>query len=457
MIEKQIFYSTVGAALRRPGTGPGSRLQRRKDTRMTEPTPRHIAIVGSGPSGCFVAQALKRTWKDAEITVFDRLAAPYGLIRYGVAADHQHTKAITRQFDRAFANGDVRFAGNIEIGSDLSLDELREAFDLVVLASGRWRDRMLSVPGSRLEGVLPSGDLINALNAVPRPAIPMPAIGERVVVVGAGNVAIDMVRFLIKTADDYAGSDVAPEALDQYLAAPAKRVTVLSRSPIASAKADVAMVRELAKVPGVRFTYANTSPAAADNALGVKREQAIAALADLEVDDPRVEVHFVFGAEPGRVTGDGRVEKVHLAAAPAGEPTVIEADTVISAIGFDVNAPGHWHYAEDIDFAPSEHGFLEPGLYRAGWLKRGPHGAIPANRADSVEVAKEIVADVASGRTPIADDRGGYESLPQHVRDRAVSFEQWLRIDTAEAKQAGDDRIRRKFIDHDEMVAVAHG
>lgn len=424
---------------------------------MSGPTPRHIAIVGSGPSGCFVAQALKRTWKDADITVFDRLAVPYGLIRYGVAADHQHTKAITRQFDRAFASGDARFAGNVEIGSDLSLDELREAFDVVVLASGRWRDRMLTVPGSRLEGVIPSGDLINALNTVPRPAIPMPEIGERVVVVGAGNVAIDMVRFLVKSGDDYTGSDVSPEALAQYLRRPATRVTVLSRSPIAAAKADVAMLRELAKIPGVRYTYANTSPAAPDNTLGVKREEAIAALAALAVESPRVEVHFVFGAEPGRISGDGRVEKVHLAAAPAGEPTVIEADTVISAIGFDVNAPGHWHYAEEIDFAPSESGFLEPGLYRAGWLKRGPHGAIPANRADSVEVAKEIVADVASGRTPIRDDRGGYDALPEQVRRRAVSFEQWLRIDAVEAKAADEGRVRRKLIDHDEMVAIAHG
>ena len=424
---------------------------------MSHPTPRHIAVVGSGPSGCFVAQALRRTWKDAEITVLDRLAVPYGLIRYGVAADHQHTKAITRQFDRAFDSGDLRFAGNIEIGTDLQLDELRAAFDLVVLTTGRWRDRMLSVPGSRLEGVLPSGDLINALNAVPRPAIPMPRIGERVVVVGAGNVAIDMVRFLIKTADDYAGSDVAPEALEQYLAHPATRITVLSRSPIASAKADVAMVRELGKVPGARFTVANTSPAAADNALGRKREEAFAALAAIEVDEPRVEVRFVFGADPGRVGGDGRVETVHLASAPAGEPTAIEADTVISAIGFDVNAPGQWHYAEGIDFAPSEEGFLEPGLYRAGWLKRGPHGAIPANRADAVDVAKEIVADVDSGRTPIEPGKGGYDSLPAAVRSRAVSFDQWRRIDDAEIAAAGPDRVRRKLVDHDAMLAIAHG
>ncbi|GAA4284205.1 FAD-dependent oxidoreductase [Brevibacterium daeguense] len=431
----------------RPAQSPQSALQ---------PTPQHIAIVGSGPSGCFIAQALRRAWRDAEITVFDRLAVPYGLIRYGVAADHQHTKAITRQFDRAFMGGDVRFAGNVEIGNDLSLEELRSCFDLVVLASGRWRDRRLTVPGARLPGVVPSGDIINALNAVPRPGLPMPEIGERVVVVGGGNVAIDIVRFLAKRAEDYAGSDVASTALDRYLVAPARQVTVLSRSPIASAKSDVAMVKELGRIPRVRYTYSNSSRASEDNTLGRKREEAFAALAALEAPDPRLHVHFVFGAVPDRITGDQRVEAVRLAAAPAGEPGTVPADTVISAIGFDVNAPGHNHYAEHLDFSPSEDsGRIEPGLYRAGWLKRGPVGAIPANRADSNEVAKEIIADVESGLTPLTGDKHGFASLPARVREQAVSFEAWQRIDEAERAAAPEDRVRHKLVDHDAMVAIA--
>lgn len=420
--------------------------------------PDHIAVVGSGPSGCFVAAALLRAWPDVEVTILDRLAAPYGLVRYGVAADHQHTKGIVRQFDRTFAGGNVRFAGNLEIGTDLSLADLRARFDIVVLATGRWRDRMLSVPGSKLPQVLPSGDLVNALNSVPRPHIPMHEIGERVVVVGGGNVAIDMVRFLVKTADDYAGSDVSPAALETYLARPAATVTVLSRSPIASAKADVAMIRELGKIGGVRYTAANSSPATEDNPLGLKREQAIADLTGLEVANPRVHVHFVFGAEPSRISGDGRVEAVHLAVAPAGEPGLIPADTVISAIGFDVNAPGQWHYAEQYDFTPSEDsGRLEPGLYRAGWLKRGPVGAIPANRADAHEVAKEIVADVESGLTVLTGDRPGFSGLPSSVRAQAISFDQWQRLDAAEIAGAGPGRVRHKLTDHRAMLEAARG
>lgn len=425
---------------------------------MSSLPPKHIAIIGSGPSGCFVAQSIQRAWKDSEITVFDRFAVPYGLIRYGVAADHQHTKAITRQFDRMFANNSVRFAGNVEIGTDITLAELREQFDLVVLASGRWRDRHLTVPGSRLKGVVPSGDIINALNAVPRPSIPLPSIGNQVVVVGAGNVAIDMVRFLVKTADDYAGSDVAPKALTQYLASPASKITVLSRSPIASAKADVAMVKELGKIAGVRYTFANSSAAAEDNALGRKREEAFQFLADLEVDEPRAHVHFVFGAEPSKVTGNGSVEQVHLGVAPAGEASVIPADTVISAIGFDVNAPGHLNYAEDFDFTPSEGtGEVEAGLYRVGWLKRGPVGAIPANRADSNVVAKEVIAAAEAGEI-VADERhGGYAALPAAVREQAISFSDWQKIDAAETAAAEDGRIRTKILDHEEMVRVARG
>lgn len=430
---------------------------------MSKLPPKHIAIIGSGPSGCFVAQSLQRAWKDSEITVFDRFAVPYGLIRYGVAADHQHTKAITRQFDRMFVDGSVRFAGNVEIGTDISLAEIREQFDLVILASGRWRDRALSVPGSSLEGVIPSGDIINALNAVPRPSIPLPEIGDRVVVVGAGNVAIDMVRFLVKTADDYAGSDIAPEALEQYLASPASKITVLSRSPIASAKADVAMVKELGKIPGVRYTYANSSPATEDNTLGKKREEAFASLASIEVDEPRAHVHFIFGAEPSKVTGHGHVQQVHLGVAPAGEASVIPADTVISAIGFDVNAPGHLNYAEEFDFTPSEGGGRveaggrpETALYRVGWLKRGPVGAIPANRADSNVVAKEIIAAAEAGEITAADNHGGYAALPGSLRNQAVSFDQWQKIDAAEIEAAGQDRIRTKMLSHEAMLEIAH-
>ncbi|MGO1545022.1 MAG: FAD-dependent oxidoreductase [Gulosibacter sp.] len=429
---------------------------------MSNPTPKHIAIIGCGPSGCFVAQSLQRVWKDAEITIFDRLAVPYGLIRYGVAADHQHTKAITRQFDRAFASGAIRFAGNIEVGTDISLEALREHFDLVILASGRWRDRALTIPGSRLEGIVPSGDIINALNTVPRPNLPLPEIGERVVVVGGGNVAIDMVRFLVKTADDYVGSDVSPEVLNQYLKSPAKSVTVLSRSPIASAKSDVAMVKELGKIPGVRYTFANSSPATEDNTLGRKREDAFAALAELDAtEEPRVQVHFVFGAVPSKITGTDSVSEMHLAAAPAGESSVIPADTVISAIGFDVNVPGHSHYAEEIDFTPSEStGKIDTALYRVGWLKRGPVGAIPANRADSNEVAKEIIGDVESGVLSIAaagSGKRGFDALPEALREQSVSFEQWQKIDEAETAAAGPDRIRQKITHHEDMLAIAHG
>lgn len=420
---------------------------------MNAQTPSRIAVVGSGPGGCFTAQALRRHWKDAEITIFDRLAAPYGLIRYGVAADHQHTKAVTRQFDRSFASDDFRFAGNVEVGSDISLADLRSAFDIVVLATGRWRDRALTVPGSHLDGVLVSGDIVNALNTVPRPNLPMPAIGERVVVVGAGNVALDIVRFLIKTAADYDNSDVSPEALGTYLARPAREITVLSRSPIASAKADVAMVRELGKIPGVAFTVANSSSAAEDNTLGLKREAAFADLAAIAPEETRAEVRFVFGTAPSRIRGTDHVESVHLAEAPAGVDSVITADTVISAIGFDVNAPGHWHYAEEYDFAPSDGpGRLECGLYRAGWLKRGPVGAIPANRADAHQVAKEIIADVESGRCPVGDDPGGFAVLPEDLRSKAVSFADWQQIDAAEVAYAEPARIRTKFRTHAEML-----
>lgn len=423
---------------------------------MNAEAPHHIAIVGSGPAGCFTAQALHRHWKDAQITIFDRLATPYGLIRYGVAADHQHTKALTRQFDRNFIAEDFRFAGNIEIGTDISLDEIRRAYPIVVLATGRWRDRSLTVPGSKLDGVLVAGDIVNALNSVPRPNLPMPEIGKRVVVVGAGNVALDMIRFLIKMEADYAGSDVSPEALNRYLREPAQEITVLSRSPIATAKADVAMVKELSKTSGIQFHVTNSSTATEDNILGRKREAAFAELAQQRVEAPRVRVHFIFGSTPSRITGSAKVEAVHLSEAPSGVESVIPTDTVISAIGFDVNAPGHWHYAEEYDFAPSNTlGRVDDGLYRAGWLKRGPVGAIPANRADAHQVAKEIIADVEADQRMCGGRFAGYDALPASVRNHAVDFAAWLKIDGVETANCPASRARQKLHTHTEMLEVA--
>ena len=421
---------------------------------MPSPSTPRIAIVGSGPAGCYLAAALARALPGCELTLFDRLASPFGLVRYGVAADHQHTKAVTRQFERLFATPGVRFAGDVSVGRDLTLDELDAQYDAVVLATGLSADRALPIPGGDRPGVLGAGAITRALNAHPA-ASPLPPLGSDIVIVGAGNVALDLLRFLVKDRSGYVASDVADPVLDAYLADPALRITVLSRSDAAHSKGDPQMIRELSALPRGSYTAHGSlaAPEAADRTVASRA----AAYAELTAASrgaaPGPRVTLRFGAIPERVLGDTAVTGVAVRA--GDEELVIPATSVLTAIGFD--ADGTEASGELPSALPADTGRLRPGRYRTGWAKRGPIGAIPENRACAKSVAEEIIADVSSGQLVPDPAKRGFAGLPAHVRERAVSFAQWQVLDEHERAGAAPDRVRRKLTDHAAMVAIARG
>ncbi len=423
---------------------------------MSGTAPLQLAVVGSGPAGCFLAQAILRALPDVAVTVFDRLPSPYGLVRYGVAADHQHTKAITRQFERLFADPRVRFAGNIEIGPDLDATELRSAFDAVVLASGLSGDRALEVAGADLPGVFGAGAVTRVLNSHPGERPELPDFGSDVVLIGGGNVAIDLLRFLVKNEDGYADSDIADAALDAYLGRPAARVTVLNRSTAAAAKSDPQMLKELAALP--RATYSapelGSTEAIDGDRVATMRLSAFAELtAPSRLAHPGPEVSLRFGAVPLRVIGDGKVQGVEVAIGDTVE--LIPATSVITAIGFtpaDDLLTGL--LASHSAPAVARTGRIDTGLYRTGWAKRGPRGAIPENRACAKEVAEEIIADLGSGILPRGDG-SGFDSLPRAIQEQAISYEQWLNLDQHERDIAATGRVRRKLTDTRAMIDIA--
>lgn len=427
---------------------------------MTDTRTPKIAIVGSGPSGCYLAQALLRSIPECEIAMLDRLVSPYGLVRYGIAADHQHTKAISRQFDRLFAHPGVRFVGNVEVGRDVSLDELRACFDAVVLATGLTRDRGLGIPGSDLDGVHGAGAIIRALNAHPDAPERLPELGSDVVVVGAGNVALDVLRFLVKGPDDYDGSDVSDTALDSYLAAPAHRVTLVSRSALPASKGDPQMLRELAQLP--RATYRCVDSAEPEPGVDCELDRTAAARVDavaaLTAADrpsaPGPDVSLRFGWTPVRILGSGAVEGVELARGDA--VAVVPATAVVSAIGFDPAADALSSLIAALG-PDSASGRIETGLYRTGWAQRGPRGAIPENRGYARLVSDEIASDLADGSLPVVADRSGFTGLPPEVLARAIDFEQWLVLEAHERKIATPARARRKHPDHSRMASIARG
>lgn len=428
---------------------------------MPDPSSPKIAIVGSGPSGCYLAQALLRAVPTCEITIIDRLASPFGLIRYGVAADHQHTKTITRQFERLFESPSVRFAGNIEVGRDVGLRELRDNYDAVVLATGLPADQELPLPGSDLPGVHGAGTLTRLLNSHPDDAglaegTVFPDLGSDVVLVGAGNVALDVLRFLVKDRAGYLASDVADPALERYLTAPAERVTLTSRSAAAFSKGDPQMLKELAALE--RASYRSPDELQPNEGVDLDRTEShrVGAISELVSDERPTyagpEVTLRFGVTPLRVIGDDRVEAVEFA---DGSGTfIVPASSVITAIGFRAEGTGA---LDRLVAEPAATGRIEPGLYRSGWAKRGPKGAIPENRACAKSVADELAADLAAGDLSVSPDTLGFTGLAAEVRERAVDYRQWQVLDAHERASAEPERVRRKISDHDRMVAIAKG
>ena len=387
-----------------------------------------IAILGTGPSGCFTAQALVKALPDARIDMIDALPVPYGLIRYGVAADHQGTKAVIRQFERLFERHDVRFFGNVAVGDDIAPDDLTEMYDAVVMAFGLRTDRKLGIPGEGLAGVYASGQVTGAWNDLPgaEPA----QIGKRVVVIGNGNVAVDLVRVLAKGSDEFHGSDLSLAHTKALLDAGVERIDVVGRSPAAQAKFDPVMLRELGRLAQARISVHGAEGEG-------KVIEALHAIDGHAPEGATREIVFHFGWTPEALEGSNHVTGARFRR--GAEVLALPCDTVLTAIGFTGYTP-----------TTDDAGAVMPGLYATGWYRRGPRGTIPENRADAQQVAARIVADL-DGTT---HRKPGRDALIPLV-PQAVSYAQWQAIDAAERAACPPDRCRQKLTTTDQMLATA--
>ncbi|WP_334192157.1 FAD-dependent oxidoreductase [Pararhodobacter sp.] len=385
-----------------------------------------IAIVGAGPSGCFTAQALAKLLPEARIDILDALPVPYGLIRYGVAPDHQGTKAVIRQFERLFERQGVGFFGDVRLGETVTLDALQRLYDAVVLATGLSADRRLGVKGDDLPGVLGSGAVTRAFNDYPDTA-PV-SIGEQVVIVGNGNVAVDLVRLLAKGAGEFHGSDLSEAAAGQC--GRVRRIDVVGRSPSDQAKFDPVMIRELGRLEQAAIHVHGLSGEG-------KVVEALEHLQGHAPDGATREIHFHFGWTPEEIEGQAHVTAARFRQGDAR--LVLPCDTVLTAIGFEGTTPG----------ADAE-GNIGPGLYATGWLKRGPRGTIPENRADAQAVAARIAADLAAVPAGKPGRDGLLDLVPQ-----AVHYAQWQNIDAAERADCPEGRVRQKIATKARMLAIA--
>jgi ferredoxin--NADP+ reductase len=432
-----------------------------------------IAIVGTGPAGFYVADALARKLPDARFALIDRLPTPFGLVRGGVAPDHQGTKNISRQFERTLMRDNVRLFGNVEVGRDIGYEELKAAFDVVVLCTGALADRRLDVPGEWLPGVYGSGAFVSWYNGIPDQRELDPLLdGAPVAVIGNGNVAIDIVRLLCKSPAELTGSDICAHAQARLLAARPTDVWLIGRrgpleasftapeleelGALAEAAPRVDPVQLPAQVPAA---WPEERRRNAESNLDILRRFASGAKSAKPV-----RLHLLFDAAPSAIMGDGRVAGMRIERTrqeggrtlPTGAHFDIAVGTVITAIGYRSAPPTGVPFDEARGVVRNQEGRVEPGVYCAGWCRRGPQGVIPANRSDSLGVAELILADL--GRMDASAEKPGVAQLDRLCAERGIVVVDrtgWQRINATEAARAPAGKPREKLTRIEDLLAAA--
>lgn len=360
--------------------------------------PLTVVIVGAGPAGCYAAEAIARATPDARIDVIEKLPVPYGLVRHGVAPDHQGTKAVTRVLERTLARPTVRVVANVAVGRDVAVGELLNLYDAVVLATGASHDRTLGIPGAALPGVIGSGAFVGWYNGHPDHGAPPPLGTVRsAVIVGNGNVALDVARILAKSRDELANSDIAPAALDALASAPLREIHIVGRRGPDAVRFSPHELGELGHLSRVVPRVAPPHDAALRAATPTGD---VAKLLHAYAQNDRrgaIDLVFHFDLQPLRIEGNGRAERFVFTR--GGEEIAMPADLVIGCIGYHarllpgeglaVEAPELWSAARD-RWLPSDadkafvrslmKGVTEPGKM-AAWIAPPDRGinALPVN------------------------------------------------------------------------------
>jgi ferredoxin--NADP+ reductase len=447
---------------------------------MTDPI--RVAIVGAGPAGFFLAdKLLSQTKVPVAVDLYERLPTPYGLVRFGVAPDHEKIKAVTRAFDKVASRPGFRFFGNVDVGRHLSLDELRRHYHAVAFTTGAQSDRRMGIPGEDLAGSHPATEFVAWYNGHPDYCDRTFALdAERVAVVGVGNVAVDVARILAKSADELASTDIADHALEALAKSRVKEVYLLGRRGPLQAAFTTPEVKELGELVGAD-AIARAEEVALDELSQAEllRDDDPSTRRKLEVlegfarSDPagrpkRLTLRFLvsplelIGDESGRVTGirlarNRLVERNgSLTAEPTGEEEIIPVDLVFRSVGYrGVEIPG-LPFDQKTGTVPNVGGRVEPGLYVAGWIKRGPSGVIGTNKPDAAETADAILADAEAGKLPTPPAPAAeLEPLLAGRQPDLVTWVDWQKLgahETASGQPAG--RPRSKLVRVADMLSA---
>ena len=431
---------------------------------------RHIAIIGSGPAGYYAAEAAQKKYgEEVAVDIIDRLPVPFGLIRTGVAPDHQSIKAVSRRYEKTNLGDNVRFVGNVTVGEDITVAELQQLYDAVVLATGAPHDRELDIPGSDLRGVIGSAAFVGWYNGHPdfRDLDP-PLDARSVAIIGNGNVALDVARILAKTENEFVGSDIVGHALDALKSSQVEKITFLGRRGPHQIAMTPKELGELALLERARpVVEAEDFPDPGDDAMlepGMRKSVnhlRSFQIAAADAQHKPIEIVFDFFAMPVELQGEGRVERLiverteldrDLRSIGTGERYELDCQLVISCIGYRTPPIEGVPYEHGRGRFANSDGRILPGLYCVGWAKRGPSGTIGTNKPDGFAVVEMIDEDI--GGSSRKAGRPGLDALLAERGVEAITFRDWKKIEEAEIARAREGSPREKFTDIAEMIAA---
>jgi ferredoxin--NADP+ reductase len=445
--------------------------------------PLRVAIVGSGPAGFYAADRLLRSEAPSvEVDLLERLPTPWGLVRLGVAPDHPNIKAVSRVFEKIAQRPGFRFVGNVEVGRDVAHEELASLYDAVVYAVGAQTDRRLGIPGEDLAGSWPATAFVAWYNGHPDfQHLEFDLSGERAVVIGNGNVAVDVARMLALAESELAPTDTTDAAIAAILGSGLREIVVLGRRGPAQAAFTTPELIELGEladadvlVDPAELELDAASEAALDTDTNARRNlEVLRAYAERAPSGKRLVLQLRFCVSPVAIHGEERVEAVEvvrnrlvadergrISAVPTGEHETIPSGIVFRSVGYrGVPLPGV-PFDERGGTIPNAGGRVPaaPGVYCTGWIKRGPSGVIGTNKKDATETADLLLEDAAAGVLGGGQPVGALEALLAGRGVEVVAYSGWEAIDAAE-RHLGEPhgRPRVKLCGWDELLAAASG
>jgi ferredoxin--NADP+ reductase len=454
----------------------------------TPENPLRVAIVGAGPSGFYAAEhILKGEDSHAQVDLFDRLPTPFGLVRGGVAPDHPKIKSVTRVYEKTAAREGFRFFGNVKVGHDIEVEDLERLYHAIVFTVGCETDRQLGIAGEHLPGSHAATAFVGWYNAHPDYAEENFDLScERAVVIGNGNVAMDVARMLALTDHELRQTDTADHAIEMLDAKKIREIVVLGRRGPVQAAFTNPEIRELGEMEDadvivdpaeVELDPASAAFLSSDDADKTTRVnvETLRDFAERKPEGKRQRIVLRFLASPIEIGGDGKVEKIvigrnelveeggSLRARDTGEREELECGLILRSVGYTGIPIAGVPFDESRGLILNEGGRVldshdgghKLGHYAAGWIKRGPSGVIGTNKKDSLETVQHLLADVESGTLlePADPEPSAVEGLLAGRGIRFVSFEDWQAIDEAEVGRGEPHgRPRVKFVRVEEML-----